>query len=332
MQYELRTQVIEPVRRTFDHVAKRNGDRPASRYEEGTFDLQAKENYHFRPTWSPDKEIYDPDFSVLKLDDPYVFTDPRQYYYAPYVTNRAQEFESFGTTLGYVESRDLLGRLPEGWQKLLKEAVVPLRHYESGAQMVSCETARFGWGTTITQCAAYASFDRVGNAQLLSRIGIAMGGGTAELLAEAKEDWLEADHLQPLRRRMEELMVERDWGVSLVGLDVCDTLLYRVLFNALDDEALVGGAGAYSLLSQHFAGWFTDQRKWLDKLYATWLADPVHGSSNAEHLERIGSEALASATLAVQTIVDKISAWTGVDARQALEAAAEETRKNWGGQ
>jgi len=31
MQYELRTQVIEPKRKTFDNLVARYGDRPASR-------------------------------------------------------------------------------------------------------------------------------------------------------------------------------------------------------------------------------------------------------------------------------------------------------------
>ena len=53
MQYELRTQVIEPPRKTFTHLVTRYGDRPASRYEEGTIDIQPKENFHYRPLWDP---------------------------------------------------------------------------------------------------------------------------------------------------------------------------------------------------------------------------------------------------------------------------------------
>ena len=63
MQFELRTQVVEPQRLTFQHLIDRYGDRPASRYEEGTIDLQAKVNFHYRPLWDPSKEIYSPDYS-----------------------------------------------------------------------------------------------------------------------------------------------------------------------------------------------------------------------------------------------------------------------------
>ena len=295
MQYELRTQVIEPRRKTFDNLVARYGDRPASRYEEGSIDIQAKENFHFRPLWAPDKEIYDETFSVLRLTDPYSFLDPRQYYYAPYVTSRAAMFDAFSATLDYLEERGMFERLPEAWSELFQTVVLPLRHYESAAQMVSCDTARFGFGTTITQCAAYAAFDRVGNAQLISRVGLSLGGGSADLLATAKTCWMEDEALQPLRRLAEELLVERDWGRSLVALDIADQLLYPLLYTHLDEAALNGGAGSYSLIAQHLSKWFKDQRRWLDALYRAWTSDPELGETNKLLLAEIVGTALAKA-------------------------------------
>ena len=98
----------------------------------GSFDIQAKENLHYRPLWDLSKEIYDESFSVLRLTDPYSFTDPRQYYYAPYVTSRAGTSDAFGATLAYLESRDLLERLPAGWKDLLAQLVIPLRPMSRG--------------------------------------------------------------------------------------------------------------------------------------------------------------------------------------------------------
>ena len=53
MQIDLRTVSIEPQRNTFDHLARRFGDKPASRYQEGSYDIQAAENLHYLPTWDP---------------------------------------------------------------------------------------------------------------------------------------------------------------------------------------------------------------------------------------------------------------------------------------
>ena len=39
MQYELRYQVIEPKRQTYQNLIERYGDEPASRYLEGSIDI-----------------------------------------------------------------------------------------------------------------------------------------------------------------------------------------------------------------------------------------------------------------------------------------------------
>ncbi len=136
MQYELKYKVIEPKRHTYQNIIDRFGDQPASRYQEATLDIEPRENFHYRPTWDAERELYDERYSALRLTDPYTFADPRQYYYTPYVTNRAGFHDEFGKTLGYLESRDLLAKMPDGWQTVLGTVVLPLRHYESGAQLV----------------------------------------------------------------------------------------------------------------------------------------------------------------------------------------------------
>lgn len=326
MQYELKTQVIEPQRQTFTHVAKRFGDKPASRYLEGIIDVQPKENFHYRPTWDPTREIYDDTYSIFRLTDPYSYLDPRQYYYAPYVTARAGHHEAFATSLQYIENRGLLERLPDGWKAVLAELVVPLRHLESGGQLILCGMARFGFGATITQAAAYSAFDRVGNAQLLSRAGIALGGGTADLLDTAKEHWLEDAPLQDLRRLTEEAIVEQDWGIALLRLDAVDQLLYDLLYRHLDEEAVVGGAPAYSLIAQHMHSWFADNRKWIDGLYTAWLADPELGETNRAHLDEHGQQAVDQALAAVTPFAVRIDELISAGAVECVETRAAEVR------
>lgn len=299
MQYELRTQVIAPLRPTFQNLVDRYGDRPASRYEEGTIDVQATEHFHYRPLWDPEHEIYDERHSALRLTDPYSFTDPRQYYYAPYVTARAQQFDAFGRTMDYIEDHGLFDRMPQDWRGLLAAAVLPVRHYEGGAQLISTAGARFAYGTSIEQCLSYAAFDRIGNAQLLSRVGLALGGGGTATLDDAKRAWLELDGLQPLRRYVEELLAEPDWAVGAFALDLADRLLYPLLYRHLDERALADGAGALSLVAQHLHGWFGDQRRWFDALLAAWTADPQHGAANAVVLARTAERMLPRAVEAV---------------------------------
>ena len=40
MQIDLRTVAIKPLRHTFDHLVERFGDKPASRYQEGSYNIQ----------------------------------------------------------------------------------------------------------------------------------------------------------------------------------------------------------------------------------------------------------------------------------------------------
>ena len=300
--YQLRTLVIEPKRNTFDYLVERFGDRPATRYQEGSYNVQPVANFHYRPTWDADREIYDPNFTALKLTDPYAYKDPRQFYYTPYVADAANRWEAFAQTLKYVEDRRLLDKMPENWHSFLTGFVLPLRHYESGAQLISSNASRFAWGTTVSQPMAFASFDRIGNAQMLSLIGLAMAGGAADTLSEAKKNWLYSAKLQGLRKLVEELFAEPDWAVSLIALDLADVQLYPVLYTHTDERALVRGATAYSLFASHFNNWFANQRRWLTALLKAWSEDPQHGESNrkvltgiVDRLEARGLVARASA-------------------------------------
>lgn len=324
MQYELRQQVIEPRRQTFTPLAKRYGDRPATRYEEGSVGVQSTENFHYRPLWDPEHEIYDAGFSALKLADPDAFTDPRQFYYTPYVISRAALHEAFGRSLTYVVDRGLLDVMPQAWQDLLAKTILPLRYYESGAQLISVEGGRYAWGTTIEQCMTYASFDRIGNAQLISRIGIALGDNSDQVLATTKPAWLDDSCLQGLRRLIEKTLVHHDWAQSAVALDLSDRLIYPLITRHLDEAALLGGAGAYSLLVQQLGIWYADHRKWLDALITAWVDDPDYGRANTEVLQRMVAEHLPQATSAVAELAHEMDAIADVGAEAFVKATADQ--------
>jgi phenol hydroxylase P1 protein len=319
MGYELRTVVVEPKRNTFDFLVERFGDKPASRYQEGSYNIQPVENFHYRPTWDPAHEIYDPDYTALKLTDTYGYADPRQFYYATYVADAADRYDGFAKTLKYIEDRKLFAKLPEEWQVLLTDFVIPLRHYESAGQLISSNASRFAWGSTISEAMAFASFDRIGNAQLLSLIGLAFGAGTSDPLVEAKKNWLYAAPLQGLRRLVEELLVERDWAAALVGLDLADAQLYPMLWGHLDERAVFRGAGAYSLMAQHFAGWHAGQQKWLGALMKAWTTDAEHGEANRKVLGDIVGRWYPQVTEAVRAFAAGVA--QDVGSKSVMSAA-----------
>ena len=54
MSIEIKTATLEPIRHSFANLERRFGEKPASRYQEATYDLQAEVNFHYRPLWQPE--------------------------------------------------------------------------------------------------------------------------------------------------------------------------------------------------------------------------------------------------------------------------------------
>jgi phenol hydroxylase P1 protein len=94
LQIDLRTVSIEPQRQAFDHLVRRFGNKPASRYQEGSYDIQAAENLHYKPTWDPDQALYDAGITRIVMQDWYALKDPRQFYYSTYTLARAKQQET----------------------------------------------------------------------------------------------------------------------------------------------------------------------------------------------------------------------------------------------
>src|SRR5208283_15860 len=80
MTIQIKTIDIEPKRQTFGHVARRlGGDKPASRYQEATLDVQATANFHYKPLWEGEYWQYDTRKTAVVMEDWYNPLDPRQY-------------------------------------------------------------------------------------------------------------------------------------------------------------------------------------------------------------------------------------------------------------
>jgi phenol hydroxylase P1 protein len=130
-----------------------------------------------------------------------------------------------------------------------------------------------------------------------------------------------------MRRGIEEALVDSDWATGVVAIDLIDRLLYPLLYRHLDEVALLSGAGAYSLIAQHFAAWFDDNRRWLDELYSVWLADPKHGAANLAQLQSLVDTHLPVAVGAVHAVAGRVADLVGTDADGAVALAASDTRE-----
>lgn len=273
MQIDLRTVSIEPLRNTFDHLARRFGDKPASRYQEGSYDIQATENLHYRPTWDPDQKIYDSSITRIVMQDWYALKDPRQFYYSNYTLARARQQETTEANFTFVETRGLADALSDDLRQTVLNLLVPLRHAAWGANMNNSLIAGYGYAAIFTNACMFHAMDNLGIAQYLSRIGLLLGD--VDALDAAKTAWMESDVWQPLRRYVEDTLVVRDPFELYVAQNVVlDGLLYPLVYEQLiDGDLSPRGASSIAMLTQFMRDWFDETRKWTDAVIKTAAAE-----------------------------------------------------------
>jgi phenol hydroxylase P1 protein len=275
MQVDIKTTSVTQLRNTFSHVARRlGGDKPASRYLEATLDLQSTENFHYRPLWQPEFELYDVRRTRIEMKDWYAFRDPRQYYYGTYTITRSRQQDVMEKNISFVEKRGLLRNLKDADRAALVFALVPLRHVEWGANLNNCYITAYGYGTAITQATLFHAMDRLGLAQYLSRIGLQLDGNSGSSLGQGKTLWLEHPAWQSLRRLVERLMVTKDWFELFVAQNlVLDGLLHPLIFQLFEQRVSAQHGPALSLLTEFMTNWFHESARWVDATFRTAAAE-----------------------------------------------------------
>lgn len=273
MTVDIRVQSVKPLRNTFGHIARRFGDKPASRYQEGTYDLQSEVNHHYKPLWDPERELYDKRRTAVQMQDWYALKDPRQYYYGAWTVARARQQDATDRQLEFAEKHGLLAALPSAARQAIVALIVPLRHCEWGANMNLGLVSAYGWGTAVTQAASMATMDRLGMAQHLSRIGLLLDGNSGQSLDEARRQWLDGPDWQPLRREVERLTVRRDWFEVLVAQAlVADGLLHPFFFQRLDAWFTQQHGPALSTVLDPLVRLHEESARWIDAVVKTAAA------------------------------------------------------------
>lgn len=280
MTVEIRTTGVKPVRNTFTHLAKRFGDKPATRYQEIAYDVQPSANFHYKPLWDPEHELFDVRRTKVVMKDWYAFKDPRQYYYGSYTTTRAKQQEALDRTLEFVEKRDLLRALPLAARHQIVDVLVPLRHYEFGANMNNAHVAAYGYGTALTQAAMMNCMDRLGMSQHLSRIGLLTDGNTGESLSEGKRRWTDEAAWQGVRREMENVFVLRDPMETFVLQNfVADALVYPLFFQEFDARFAAQNGPGLSSLTDYLMRWYEETAKWVDAVIKIAAAESAENNA-----------------------------------------------------
>ncbi|MGM0519272.1 MAG: aromatic/alkene monooxygenase hydroxylase subunit beta [Campylobacterota bacterium] len=266
MSLDIKSIDIKPKRETFGHVERRIGEgKMASRYEEATFDIQPVENFHYRPLANPKYRLYDEDKTKIKMEDWYKFLDPRQYHYSSYVMARAKQQEVAEQNFVFVEKRDMLSVMPEDIKQEILDYVLPLRHYEWGANMNNLQLCSEGYGAAITNTFMFHAEDRLGNAQYLTRIALLLSENNPAVLDSAKNKWLNDESWQPLRKAMEDSFVLQDWFELHIAQNVIlDGFIHPLVFNKYEQELNQRGGTAQTMMTEFITAWNEECARWID--------------------------------------------------------------------
>ena len=283
MQIDLRTVSITPLRQTYNHIAERLGaDKPASRYIEGTMNVQPDANFHYRPTWDPQHELFDPRRTRLVMRDWYALKDPRQFYYGAYTQARARMQEVAEADFEFVEERGLADRYDDAARRKALDFYVPLRHVAWGANMNGAYQCAYGYGTAITQPCLYAGMDQLGIAQYLTRLGLLLGN-QGELEA-GKQAWLQAPAWQGMRRLVEDTWVLKDWFELYVAQNlVLDGVLFALAYKEVDQVLSEQAGPVVSMLTRFQAEWGQDANKWVDAVMKVAAAESPENKELLSH-------------------------------------------------
>ncbi|MBN8283647.1 aromatic/alkene monooxygenase hydroxylase subunit beta [Zoogloea sp.] len=329
MSVEIRVASIDPIRQTFARTARRFGaDKPASRYQEASFDLQPRDNFHYRPVWDPQRDIYDRGRTAIVMADWDEFRDPRQFYYATYVINRARMQESAEKNFEFVDKNGLMAGLPATTRQELDSILLPLRHVEWAANLNNCFIAAYCYGSPMAQGAMYNTNDRLGIAQYLSRIGLLIDGNSGQSLAAAKESWLHDPAWQPLRRLLEHCLVQKDWFEVLVAQNlVLDGLIHPLLHARFQARAGEAGSAILGMLTDFIREWFAENVKWVD---ASLKVAAAESADNRRLLAGWAASWTARAAEALAPIAARFSDGSGDAHLAAVRAALDERIRKLG--
>lgn len=308
MTIDIKTINVEPRRHTFGHVARRlGGDKPASRYDEATLDLQATDNFHYKPLWEPEYWIYDERKTALKMEDWYALRDPRQYYYATYNIARANMQQSVERNFAFVEKRGLLDQMDADWRTVVADYLLPMRHVAWGGNMNMASICDRGYGTAVTAPCMFAAADQLGMAQIISRIGLLFDGATGSSLDAAKAAWMDAPHWQGIRKAVEDSLVVKDWMELYTAQTLAfDGILHRLVYDRFDAAGQKRGAAGVSMLTEFMVEWRADHEKWVDGVLKAAAAESGENKALLSRWAASWIDAVAEAArpLAVRVLGD----------------------------
>jgi phenol/toluene 2-monooxygenase (NADH) P1/A1 len=283
MELNIASVEIEPKRHTFGNVARRLGeDRPASRYEEAMYDAQPTENFHYRPQWEPEFEIYDKARTKIKMNDWYDLLDPRKFHYMTYVSTRASQNAANLQSFDFIEKRLLVNFIKQENLQKAFDFLTPLRHYEYAGNMNNLAIVDRVYGTAMMSATLFHAEDRLGMAQHITKMILLLSNNDVKKLDSGKEAWMNDSKWQGLRKAVEDSLVVKDPIRLFIKQNVVfDAFVIPLMINEFSKEMAENEEMVVPMLSEFITSWYEETIKWLDSVVKVMTSE---SSENKELL------------------------------------------------
>lgn len=322
MNIDLQAREITPLRHTYAHVARHiGGDKTASRYQEATLGAQPETNFHYRPTWEPEHELFDRGRTAVKLADWYALRDPRQFYYATWTMARARQQDAMESNVQFVESRGLVAKMGDTVRAKACEVLMPLRHVAWAGNQNNASICAYGWGTAFTAPALFHAMDHLGVAQYLTKLGLALD--EPGVLEAGRNNWLNDPRWQVLRRYVEDTLVLKDPFELFIAQNLAlDGQLYPLIYGSFVDEhlALQGGT-AVAMLTAFMPEWHDESARWIDAVVKVAAAESAENRALIAGWARTWADRAQAALAPVaESALGDVGQQALADARLTLDA------------
>ena len=166
------------------------------------------------------------ELSSTKLDHPdwYAFRDPAQLWQRSYVKLQAEQERSIERSCADAIAGGALADLDETWtREILGGHYRVWSFVEWGLFRASYTASRETLSDSLSAVYTFEAFDRLRHAQDVVWWMLALEKAVPGFSdAGAKEAWLQAEHYQPMRRVVEEIMHSTDdWAEVAVAINLC---------------------------------------------------------------------------------------------------------------
>lgn len=268
MSMDIASIEIKSKRQAYAQISKKFGvDRPASRYEEAVIGGQPSENFHYRPQWDVDNEIFDVRRTKIVMKDWEDFLDPRKFHYMSYVSARAKQNSTNMDNFEYIEKRTMISKLTQEDKKTIYKYLTPLRHYFYGANMNNLTLSSIAYGAPLGSASQFQAEDELGFAQHTTKMILDISENDISILNDGKDAWMNNPDWQGLRKAIEDSFIVKDYMELFVIQNVVfDGFIIPLMFSELSKSLSSSGELLVSMMSEFVLTVHEETNKWIDSV------------------------------------------------------------------